>query len=99
MADWLLQTRLAVDENDEPTKQACTNQEVAAKNKHNRTNVKHHQSMGSHSYISRLYTYVSAKNLVQYIFYLCVDTKANFSALLSQTKYRGRKTRNKMSMQ
>ena len=25
MADWLLQTRLAVDENDEPTKQACTN--------------------------------------------------------------------------
>ena len=68
-------------------------QEVAVKNKRNRTKVKHHQSMGSRSYISHLYTYVSAKNLVQYIFYLCVDTKANFSAFLSQTKYRGRKNK------
>ena len=53
-------------------------QEVAEKNKTNRTKVKHHQSTGSRSYISHLYTYVSAKNLVQYVFYLCVDTEANF---------------------
>jgi hypothetical protein len=53
-------------------------QEVAEKNKTNRTKVKHHQSMGSRNYISHLYTYVSAKNLVQYILCLCVYTWANF---------------------